>query len=283
MNPVLLDEIMAHVQTMPALSPAAMMALRVIDDPKSAARDVSRVVLTDQVMTAQILRLANSSYYGSPRRFTTVSDAITFLGFREMRSVVMVVALQPVMSNKTGAYELHRGDLWQHSLATASCAHHVARASRYLPPEEAFIAGLVHDIGKVALGHALGERFRDVLVRVRSDGLDFLQAELDEFGMGHDEVGAVIAEKWGLPPHLREAIAHHHRWDAKGEHLHLAAIVHLSDYIAGTLGLGVAGDTTIGQTDPEAIAALGMSEQEIQAVMSDLASRSPQQILRVVL
>lgn len=266
-------EIVERVQGLPALSPAVLATLRVLDNPESTARDVARALLADQVMTGQLLRLANSAYYGTARRVTTVSDATTLLGFQAIRSLLMTVAMRPVLSKDVPGYGLHQGEMWQHSIAVAACSQEIALRSGYRPPEEAFVAGLMHDIGKVALGYAMADRFRQVSERAAAGAADFLQAEREEFGVAHDDVGAMVARVWGLPSVLGEVISHHHRWDPEKEHARLTAIVHVADVVCLLMGIGLGTDGLNYRFEGQALAALGMSAHDVEDLMADMASR----------
>lgn len=266
-------EIVARVQSLPALSPAVLATLSVLDNPESTARDVARAILADPVMTGQILRLANSACYGRARRVTTVSDATTLLGFQAIRSLLMTVAMRPVLSKDVPGYGLQQGEMWQHSIAVAACSQEVALRSGYRPAEEAFVAGLIHDIGKVALGYAMADRFQRVLERAATGEVDFLRAEREEFGVAHDDVGAMVARLWGLPDALGEVVSYHHRWGPDKEHARLTAVVHVADVVCLVMGIGLGADGLNYQSDGRAMAFLGMSSEDVECLMKHMASR----------
>ncbi len=276
MNPTaLVQEIVAKVHHLPPLAPTLLAALRLLDNPDSDAREVAEAILADQVMTAQLLRFANSARYGAGTRITTVSDAVARLGFRATRSLLMAAMLQPMLSSDLPGYEVRDGGLWRHASAVAMCSQALAQRLNYRPAEEAFVAGLIHDIGKVVLGHAMGERFRLVLGRVMAGEVDFLQAERQEFGLGHDDVGALIARKWGLPSSLQETISLHHRWKPDAEHAALVAIVHVADTVCLMLGVGLGRDGLFYRVDERALASLGLQEEDIEQLMLTVASLPP--------
>lgn len=210
MRSVTLEAILSQVDNLPELPQVATKVLQLLGDPTSSSLDLARVIASDQALTAKVLRLANSAYYGVSRRVTTVNDAVTLLGFSALKSLILIATAYGAVSQSLIGYGLKAGELWLHSLLIAELSKQLTQRARTAQPEEAFTAGLLHDIGKVALNQlALPEVYR-ALRLVEQQGLPLHEAEDRILGFHHGTVGACLAEKWNLPAILCEAIGQHH-------------------------------------------------------------------------
>jgi len=149
------EQVVAQVKDLPTLPEVTTEVIKLTDDPNATAQDINRVVGKDQGLTAKVLKLANSAYYGFPRRISTVTDATVMLGFQTLRSIVMAASVSDMLSREMKGYSLGSGELWRHSQATAMGARLLARQCKYPAADVAYTAGLLHDIGKVILNHYL--------------------------------------------------------------------------------------------------------------------------------
>lgn len=231
MRSITIDSILGRVDDLPELPQVASKILQLINDPETSAQDLAQIISTDQALTARVLRLCNSAYYGFSRKVTTVSEGVTILGFSAIKSLVLIATAYGTVSQSLIGYGLKPGELWSHSLATGEYARTIARQLDYESPEVAFTAGLLHDIGKIVLNaHALPEIYRANNLCMGQQ-IPVHEAEVQVLGFSHAEVGAKLAEKWNLPAILCEAIAGHH--DAPAESVpHLAVIVNLASHMA---------------------------------------------------
>lgn len=271
MPPIVLDKLIARVEDLPALPEVVDEVIRLTESPDSTPQDLNRVISRDQSLTARVLRLANSAYYGFARRISTVTDAVILLGFNTVRNLVMAASVHRVLDREVPGYELARGELWQHSLTAAMTARLLARQARYRQHEQAFVAGLLHDIGKVVLSYYVAEAYQELLRRVNEDGVPFMQAEAEIFGFDHAEVGSLVAKKWNLPEELVEAIANHHQPQEAKVNPRLTAITHLADAGALMLGLGVGADGLMYPVHEECLATLGLEPHQVEGVLSQVS------------
>lgn len=210
MRSVTLESILSQVDNLPELPQVASKILQLLNDPGSSSHDLARVIASDQALTAKVLRLANSAYYGVSRKVTTVNDAVTILGFSALKSLILIATAYGAVSQSLIGYGLKAGELWLHSLLSAELSKLLAERTQVAEPEEAFTAGLLHDIGKVALNQlVLPEIYRAVRM-VEHEGIPLYEAEVEILGFHHGTVGACLAEKWNLPAILCEAIGQHH-------------------------------------------------------------------------
>lgn len=264
------QELARKVEELPALPAVACKVMELVEDPRTSAQDVEAVLKKDQSLTAQVLRLANSAFYGIPRRITTVAEATVFLGFKTLKGVVLTASLSGMLQRKLSGYVLERGELWKHSLSVAFSAQTLAKKTRFPRPEVAYTAGLLHDIGKLILDTYLKASYREVLERVDRTGSTFLEAEEEILGFNHAAVGAQLTEHWGFPSSLVEAIGFHHQPDLATKDPSLCAIVHLADWLSVTLGIGMGVDGFLYRVSPEALAVLSLEKGSLEELILEL-------------
>ncbi|MCR4399772.1 MAG: HDOD domain-containing protein [Syntrophomonadaceae bacterium] len=271
MEKMSLSQVVAAVEEIPALPQVLLRVMKVSEDPNSTAQDMHNVITQDQGLTARVLRLANSAFYGFPRRINTVTEATVLLGFRTIRSIALAASVSDLLGREVAGYALAPGELWRHSQASAIAARHLARTLKHPNPEVAYTAALLHDIGKVVLNRYLQAAYHQVLETVTGSGLSFSEAEERVLGFTHAQVGARVADKWNLPPELVEAIACHHLPEEAQVDPLLTALVHVADAVAMMMGLGLGVDGLAYPLSPLALERLGLDEPRVEALMAQLA------------
>ena len=224
---------------LPTVPDVADRVIEVLDDPDTSADDVRAVIERDAALAARILKVSNSAMYGIPSEISSISQAISLIGGRAVRNLVMAVAMREVY-REFGPLEQR---LWDHGSAAAPIAAAIARAHEIaVDPDEAFSAALLHDIGKTALANSHRAEFEALVKEVDASGGDACQAEREAFGFDHAQVGARVAEGWKLPPALVEAIRRHHDEDAfatlPDAQGRMAALVSLTSHLLTKLGVG---------------------------------------------
>jgi putative nucleotidyltransferase with HDIG domain len=245
----LLDRIEKESADLPALPLVVEEVLRVSSDPEASAGDLERIVSSDVALSGRVLRAANSGLYNVPQRVSSLRNAVTILGFRIVRSLALSTAVFDIMGNDWGVLDPHL--FRRHSLATAAAARVLAHRNRVGDPDDAFSAGLLHDIGKVLLARVLRREYAGVLDDVFSLAR-FHEVERARFGTDHAEVGAVVLKRWNLPARIAEGIRDHHLPELRG----LAGILARADAAAVEAGyLSAAGQTPILAGEEEAMAA----------------------------
>lgn len=211
-----------------ALPPLPKVALRVIQvaqDPRSSAVDLAMAVSSDPALAARVLRVANSPLYRAQREITSVQEALVRLGFVQARNIAVSSAITAAYAPDTRNALFRIEEFWRHSLAVAFRASELAGVRPGLDVPTAFTAGLLHDIGRLALYYADPAGVDQAVARALAEEVPLDAIEREEFGVSHDEVGGRLAERWGLPPATVAAIANHHRPSSEG----LARIVAESD------------------------------------------------------
>ncbi|MBI4230660.1 MAG: HDOD domain-containing protein [Planctomycetes bacterium] len=244
-----MDDILRKVRSIPPLPSAVSALLGMVDDPAVDIRKMAQVIAQDQALTARILRVANSSFYGLSRAIGTVQQAIVVLGTQGVRNLALGIAILSLKIGKFGTPPLDLTALWRHSLAVASAARVLGVRLRYPDPEEVFVAGLLHDIGMILLAEYSPERYGTLLKEAASQAMPLHLLERREFGIDHAQAGAELCKRWNIPPRIVEGILDHNRTiletGCAGEEPTAAQLVRGADALARISGLGADGDPCV--------------------------------------
>jgi len=229
--PITPQELIANLGDLPPLPQVASQVLRVSADPDATAEDLRKVISMDQALTSQILKISNSAMFGMMREVTTLTQAIMTLGFSTIKSVVIASSAKNLYHR--GTVGLQERLIWEHALVSAIASRAFAKSLRFSRIEEAFIGGLLHDIGKSVMGVKFPERYGALLRTVYNEQGVCLQLELDTFGFDHAMVGEALVSQWNLAPSLQAAVRwHHDPLHAPEEFQEVAAIVALANHLA---------------------------------------------------
>ena len=224
-------KVVSRIEQVPTLPEVIIHVLRLAQDPDVSTHQVAEIVGHDQSMVSSILRMVNSPFYSLSCRITSIQHAVVLLGMRTVRNVALSSVLVKSFGDSSEDKRFDRGLLWKHTVACAIGARLLAQNSRLSEPEEAFLSGLIHDIGLVILDQFFHEDFRRVIDRVAREGETLCQAERVVFGHDHAAVGALLARQWNFPAPVVEAIACHHRPSLAKDDKALSALVHVADYL----------------------------------------------------
>lgn len=231
------EKIVQATGDLPAMPHVASMVLQKLGNPNTSPKELHHLISTDQALAARVLKVANSPLYGCSRAINRLSDAVVIMGFDSLRSLVM----SSVMQDLFRSFGLTEKLLWEHSFGCAAISKLVAKVIRYPKIEEAFLAGLLHDIGKVVLNLKIPDKTREVVQEVYNNpGTGFLQAEQEAFGFNHAQVGKLIAKKWNFAETIEETISCHHEPRQAKILPVLTVIINFSNLICHKLELGPA-------------------------------------------
>lgn len=261
----MLREDLDRIESVPMLPELVGRVLTMMDDPNVTAYQLANVVSKDQSLVSSILKIVNSAYYGFLWRISSVSQAVVLLGFRTIRNLALASTVMSSFSGESQTRSFDRRVHWRHSIATAAATTVLAKRWKKAQPEEAFLAGLVHDIGRVILDQHFPEEFDKVVTLARAEQLSLTEAEERIFGLTHADIGRHVAQKWQFPDNIVAAIGDHHGPRGDGGWTNLAALVHTGDVIARWSGLAV-GEWQP-ELDAEALNALGRNAEEIQELV----------------
>jgi putative nucleotidyltransferase with HDIG domain len=261
------QKIISRIDDLPTLPRTVLKITELVNDPKSSARDLARVITDDQVLTARLLKLVNSSFYGFPQRISTVTGAIVLLGFDAIRSLLLTTSVFDLFANRKTKKKNIQEKYWDHSLGCAVGAKVIGNYLRHDKIEELFVSGLLHDIGKIVEMMFLPHEFAEVVDMVNRDNILMITAEEKVLGFNHTEVGRLLAEKWNLPAKLVQVIAHHHEPIIAGGFMTEAAIVHLADILSRALSMGYGGDNKVPLVDKAAWESLKINSDAIEPLL----------------
>ncbi|MCS7273312.1 MAG: HDOD domain-containing protein [Fimbriimonadales bacterium] len=228
------EELIARTQDLPSLPAVVMRVYQMVEDPSVHAQQVAQEISKDQGFTARVLRVANSAYYGMTRQVATIEEAVIVLGMNTVKNLALIAATYPLFQRALIGYTPHVSSMWTHSLAVGLICQMGARQFDTRVRNEAFTAGLLHDIGKLVISTALTNWMGELYDMVHRKGKPVHEAERELFGFTHEEVGALLIERWKLPPSIAHMIRYHHQ---SGEVEDPAcALVEFADYCANRLG-----------------------------------------------
>ena len=245
----ILENIDARLKQIPPLPQVVQDAMEILDRPDVDLRLLEQTLCQDPALVTQVLRVANSPFYGLTRQISSIHDACLLLGIYTVRNVVLTAGVMTQFPATGGNY-IDRQKLWEHAVGTAIAAKVIAGRCGF-DPELAFTGGLLHDIGKLVLdSYFPDETLAIVQYRDQQDCL-LRDAEMQVLGLDHGEVGARIADRWKLPVSLQQAIKHHHTPEQSDTLI--ADIVHIADILCRGLEIGDGGDTLIPFLAPKSI------------------------------
>lgn len=251
----------ARLKTVPTLPKLLERVAEALEDPEVNFASVAELIEIDQALTAQILRLANSAFYNVQGSVTHVSQALLTLGAVVTRSVVLSSSVLDIRAVALRGF-------WEHSLGCAVAAGALAKVTGKVPPEEMTAAGLLHDLGKVLLCKELPDVFAHVVHRAATTGTSFRSVERELLGVDHEEIAALLVERWRFPACLAEPIAHHHTPERARTARDETAIVHVANVLVRGLGFGSGGDALIPAIDRHAWERLALTPAMLDQVLT---------------
>lgn len=263
--PITPQELIANLGDLPPLPQVASQVLRVSADPDATAEDLRKVISMDQALTSQILKISNSAMFGMMREVTTLTQAIMTLGFSTIKSVVIASSAKNLYHR--GTVGLQERLIWEHALVSAIASRAFAKSLRFSRIEEAFIGGLLHDIGKSVMGVKFPERYATLLRTVYNEQGVCLQLELDTFGFDHAMVGEALVSQWNLAPSLQAAVRwHHDPLHAPEEFQEVAAIVALANHLALEEKVGIGSPHDLEGSSMQAMEILKLGPEALDGI-----------------
>ncbi len=252
-----------EVQSLPTLPPIVSKLNEMVSDEDVTAVKLGKIIEKDQVLTSKLLKMVNSSFYGFPHRISTVSNAIVLLGFNVIKTLIVTSSIFEVMqASDVGLFE--------HSLGCATAAGLVAKKLGIKNPEEVSTAGLIHDLGKIVLRAEMPEEYDQVVKTARSSQRYMREVEKEVLGIGHGEIGGILARQWNLPDRLIYPIEYHHRPESSPDYKDVSAIIHFSDILIRALGFGFGGDPWVPALEHQAWARIKLGKSQMRQLLEEL-------------
>ncbi len=265
-----LNQIIMSTRDLPAMPEVASKVLELSSDPNTSAHQLQQVISDDQAMTARILKIANSAMYSCSRKIKTLTEAIVMLGFNSIRSLVVTSAARNLYNTRNSRSGLKERLLWEHSIGAGFACRLLAQKQIPAMVEEAFLAGLMHDIGKLVLNLRMPERFDEIVQIVYNENRPFHNTELTILGFSHAEVGGLLINKWKLSPMLEAVIRNHHNPEALSPDNQLLLYLDLANNICRKMGIGFIDEPDLDLVQTPANQMLGFSQQDFDETMTTL-------------
>jgi len=266
MNIVELEDQTKDLKTLPA---TFYQVSALLEDPTSTAGDVGRVISADQVLSAKLLAMVNSSFYGFSSKISSITKAAATIGFAGVRNLVLSTSVTDLFLMHSGDGAFNRVAFWKHCLGCGIAAKVIGNFLRRPDCEELFVAGLLHDIGKVIIDQYMNAKFIKILSYAENTCRLLMEAESEVLGYTHCQVGDIVASRWELSLPVREAIVHHHCPSMALEYPVQAAIVHCANSIVQGLTLGHSGNCRVPLIDCEVTEIFPFRADMIEPVMTE--------------
>lgn len=272
-RPDALQERIREITTLPTLPQVASRLMRTVNSPETSAADVAEIVSRDMSLAARILRLANSAFYGMPRTITNLTNAVVILGTKVINTLVLTVTVFDMFPEDSSNKRLFdRSVFWRHCLGCGVMAKMLStkiNKNLILDAEEAFCAGLLHDIGKVVMEQYLHEDFREALKYGAENKISSAEAERRVLGYTHCDVADWLTEQWELPLVLRFPMLYHHWPEEASEYHDTVVLCNVADALSHVAGEGINDGSASPSGYEENLTALGIDQQSVEKVLDD--------------
>jgi HD-like signal output (HDOD) protein len=264
-----LKALVQKITDLPTLPSMMATITRLMQDPRTSAEELGRAIATDPALVSKVLKLVNSAFYGFPGRISTITQAIVILGFSTIRNVVLTTSVLKVFGNaKSRGFDVE--SFWEHSLLTGALAKSLALEKDMPFTEETFIAGLLHDMGRVVLSQRLAAEFEKVVAFRDKTGAAQLESEKAVLGLTHGEIGGWLARKWNLPSPFVDSMHYHHYpmdWSAgdparSKETGELIPLVHAADALAKHVKDGIPDRAAVASIHPQVWQRVGLEGED---------------------
>ena len=267
-----LERLVDGAAWMPSLPQIYLQLTRVLDNPRASTAQIADIIGQDPSLTARLLRLVNSAFYCFPSKVENIADAVWLVGTEQIRDLALATSVLRVFGGISSNL-VDMESFWVHSIATGVTARLLAAHRRETNGERFFVAGVLHDIGRLLMYRALPFDARKALFRARRTAEPLLDAERKTFGFDHAAAGGALLRAWDLPPSLIEIVQCHHAPGEAQQYPVEVAVVHLADVIVTAMGMGHSGDDAVPRLAPEAWHQIGVPSGVLGAVVEQAAGQ----------
>jgi putative nucleotidyltransferase with HDIG domain len=268
-----IQKVLEGIQRLKPMPQVANKVMLLAQDPNSSMAQIADIITYDQVLTANLLKSCNSSYFGLPKKVDSVNQAIVYMGIDQVVDIVWMSGGADNLKKKQSGYDLEEGDLWKYSVSSALIARELAEKRQLENRHLVFTAALVKDIGKVVLSQHVANSFEKINVLVTKHNYSFREAEKAVIGIDHAELGAAAAEQWGFSPKMVEIIRNHHLPEETAVYDLETSLVYLADTLCMMMGIGVGSDGLAYRFRRDVVEKLGFSDRDIQDVMAGFGEK----------
>ncbi len=267
----MIERILRSIQHVPAFPMTVQKVMKLLRDEDYSVHEVTDVIKLDQAITANILRMCNSAYFGVRSRIGTLNEAVVYLGKENVMRAVETSGVSRFFKKGSEGYVSRANDLWMHSVSVALLSQILFKRIYLQEQPVLYTAALLHDVGKVILGEYVHKSFDKIMNLIGQEGCSFLEAEEKLFGINHAIIGGKIAEQWNFPEEIITAIRFHHRPDLLEDHIAIFPwLIYLADQIGSMMGVGGGQDGLAYRAVNEVAQRFQLREKDIEACMVQL-------------
>lgn len=270
-NPVVQSAIseISHIATLPEIT---MKIIKLVEDPNSTAQDLNKVITNDPALGARILKVVNSAFYGLPGQIGSINRAIVLLGLNAVKNIAIAASLAKLFRGGQISPNFSSRDLWMHSIAVGTGTRLLAEKAGLGLPDEAFLAGLIHDLGIMVEIQSRRAKFVEAIALADANpGMTLKQAETQAIGAHHEEFGAALCKLWKFPSSFAYVTGFHHRpLEVAPQNRTLTSLVHIADIISADLEKGFSRDLETREVNPALLEQLNITAAQVQEVAQAL-------------
>jgi len=271
-----IDLIRNYRTTLPTLPVVINNIILTARSEKTSANDLANFIMNDQAISARVLKIANSAYYGMTKKIDSISRAIVLIGFSEIISLALGTGVFSALSQKGKDIRIDMAGLWKHSIGVEFAAKKVVNKTGVIINESTSLIGLLHDIGKIIFSVYFPEEYAEVLEKTVNSQAPLYKTEKEILGLDHAEMAYLLMKQWNFPANIIQPVRYHHDPSAcPKEQLDMAMVINVANFVCHQSGIGQSGNKNI-QQDDSALEKLGFSDQDIVTLAEELESERSQ-------
>lgn len=266
----ILSKALAGIGEIATLPEIITKIIQLVEDPKSTARDLHQLIKHDPALSARILKVVNSAFYGLPGQIATVDRAIIMLGLSAVKNIAIAASITKLFRGSKLGGRFTPRDLWVHSLATGTACRMIVKKAGWQWYEDAFLAGLIHDLGLLVERQVFGEGLAQAIALTEA-GKQLCQAEMETIGVTHQQLGQALTAKWKFPRNLRAVTGYHHEPELVSQETRLlTSIVHVADRLSCRQKHGFYLSADVGPIPDNALEDINISAGQLEEISQEL-------------
>lgn len=272
-TPAIVQKALSLIGDIATLPEVTVKIVNLVENPRSTARDLHNVIKTDPALSARLLKVVNSAFYGLPGQVATVDRAIVLLGLSTVKNIAIAASISRLFTGERVSESFTAKDIWRHSVAVGVLTRRIYKHGFAAQPDadEAFLAGLIHDLGLLVERQAFPAQLARVIDRCVKEEGSFCQIEESEYGATHEAFGQALATKWKFPVRLRAVLGYHHSLDRLSpEHRLLPTIIQVADIIASQSEIGFPLTARGAELTPDLLAAVNLTPEMLEQLRAEL-------------